>query len=128
MAATAPPPPPMNPNPPVLSPQAVYQPAPPSPTPVMTQVGKTIGATSGKAMAAMWLSFATFAFLVPGIGAIYLARQAKKDIRESGGLVGGNGLATAAIVVSTVGFIFWGLFLVFGFLSLILIASSAGHG
>lgn len=41
--------------------------------------------------------------LLLGIPAMVLARQAKREIRESGGRVGGDGLATAGFVTGLIG-------------------------
>ncbi len=51
-----------------------------------------------------------------GVPAIVLGALAHRDIRRSGGMVGGGGMATAGIVMGSVGslvFACWGVFLIF---------------
>ena len=60
--------------------------------------------TSGNAIASLVLGIAGLVIfpLVPSILAIFLGRSAKRDIRQRPGL-GGEGLATAGIVLGWVG-------------------------
>ncbi len=68
----------------------MYQPTPPS---------------SGKATTSLVLGIVSlFACgLLLGIPAMIVSRQAKREIRESGGRLGGEGLATAGFVTGLIG-------------------------
>lgn len=71
-------------------PAPMYQPQPP---------------TSSKATTSLVLGIVSLIFcgLLLGIPAMVVARQAKREIRESGGRVGGDGLATAGFVTGLIG-------------------------
>ena len=68
----------------------MYQPPPP---------------TSSKATTSLVLGIVSLIAcgLLLGIPAMIVARQAKREIRESGGRVGGEGLATAGFVTGLIG-------------------------
>lgn len=53
----------------------------------------------GQAVAAMWCGIAGFVCLIPAILGIVFGFVAKKKIRESGGTLTGDGMATAGIVL-----------------------------
>jgi hypothetical protein len=85
MSQQPPPPPP---------PQGYYQPAYQPPPP-----------SSGKATTSLILGILSLIAcgLLLGIPAMVVARQAKREIRESGGRIGGDGLATAGFVTGLIG-------------------------
>ena len=68
----------------------MYQPPPPS---------------SGKATTSLVLGILSLVAcgLLLGIPAMIVGRQAKREIRESGGRLGGDGLATAGFVTGLIG-------------------------
>ena len=86
----------------------MYQPPPPS---------------SGKATTSLVLGIVSLVFcgLFLGIPAMIVSRQAKREIRESGGRLGGDGLATAGFVTGLIGTI-WSV------LSIILIVGLFAFG
>ena len=61
--------------------------------------------TSGKATTSLILGIVSLVAcgLVAGIPAIILGRQAKREIQESGGRMGGEGVATAGFVTGLIG-------------------------
>jgi hypothetical protein len=63
--------------------------------------------TSGKAIAALICSILNFLIgpLILAIVGLILAHQAQRDIRSSGGTIGGQRVATTATVLSIVGLI-----------------------
>lgn len=65
---------------------------------------------SGKATTSLVLGIISLVAcgLLLGIPAMIVARQAKREIRESGGRIGGDGLATAGFVTGLIGTI-WSL-------------------
>ncbi|MDQ2729685.1 MAG: DUF4190 domain-containing protein [Actinomycetota bacterium] len=70
--------------------------------------------TSGKAIAALVCSIASV-FLVPIIPAIVgfiLGAIGRRDIKRSGGQLGGSGMCLAAIIISVLSFIGWVSFIV----------------
>ena len=77
--------------------QPGYQPAPMYP-PVAPP-------TSGKATTSLILGIVSIVAcgLLLGIPAMIVGRQAKREIRESGGRLGGEGLATAGFVTGLIG-------------------------
>jgi len=62
-------------------------------------------ASSGKATTSLVLGIVSLVFcgLFLGIPAMIVSRQAKREIRESGGRLGGDGLATAGFVTGLIG-------------------------
>ena len=78
----------------------MYQPPPP---------------TSSKATTSMVLGIVSLIAcgLLLGIPAMIVARQAKREIRESGGRVGGDGFATAGFVTGLIGTLWSVLVLLF---------------
>jgi len=68
--------------------------------------------THGKAVTSLVLGIVSIAAcgFFTGIPAIILGRQAKREIRESNGRLGGDGLATAGFVTGLIGTI-WTAFL-----------------
>jgi hypothetical protein len=73
--------------------------------------------TSGRAIGALVTAVAgglgIICYCLPplpcGIVAIYIARKARREIRESGGLVQGTGLASAAEIIGWLDVVFGGL-------------------
>ena len=67
-------------------------PPPPAPYPVAEQ-------TSGKALASMITGIFGLLFFFPAIAAIILGHISRSEIRKSNGRLGGNGMATAGLVM-----------------------------
>ena len=67
--------------------------------------------TSSKATTSLVLGLISLVFcgLLLGIPAMIIGRQAKREIRESRGQVGGDGLATAGFVTGLIGTVWSGL-------------------
>ena len=65
--------------------------------------------TSGAAVTSLVLGIASIFICGPllGIPAAIVATTAKRDIRESGGAVGGDGLATGGLVTGIIGSVVW---------------------
>jgi hypothetical protein len=85
--------------------------------------------TSTKAVVALVLAIAAYTVVpfVAAIVAVFLARSAKREIRASGGRLGGEGLATAAFWIATVHLVFVALlFLVLFLLVVVFGAFSIG--
>jgi MFS family permease len=58
----------------------------------------------------------TFIPLVSSVVAIITGHVAKKKIQQSQGREGGEGMATAGLVMGYIGLVLWGLLLLFGIL------------
>lgn len=85
--------------------------------------------TSTKAVVALVLAIAAYTFVpfLAAIAAVVLARSAKREIRASGGRLGGEGLATAAFWIATVHLVFVAvLFVVLFLLAVVFGAFSLG--
>jgi hypothetical protein len=93
---------------------------PPYPPPGQYPVGP-VAPNSSKATTSLVLGIVSIVFcgLFLGIPAMIVARQAKREIRESGGRIGGDGLATAGFVTGLIGTI-WSV--IAGILVVVLIA------
>ena len=85
-------------------PQGGTRPPPPSPGYYADPAGPQ--QTAGGATASLVFGILGFVILplIGGIAAIVLGFSAKRKIRESGGRLGGDGMATAGIVLGFVGF------------------------
>ena len=72
-----------------------------------------VAPTSGKATASLVMGIASLVMcgLLLGIPAMIVAWQAKRDIKQSNGALGGGGLATAGFVTGLLGTL-WSLLLV----------------
>ena len=64
-----------------------------------------VAPTSGKATTSLILGIISIVAcgLLLGIPAMIIGRQAKREIRESGGRLGGEGLATAGFITGLIG-------------------------
>jgi hypothetical protein len=74
-------------------------------------------ATNGQAIAALVLGIVGLVMCGPlGIGAIVCASNAKKQIRDSDGAQGGEGFATAGLILGIIAVVIWAivLFMIFG--------------
>lgn len=80
--------------------------------------------TDGKAIAALVLAICSWVVLpfVAAVVALLLAGSARRDIDASGGRLGGDGLVTAARVLSWVNLALVGLVVVLGVAALVLVA------
>jgi len=68
--------------------------------------------TSGKAIASMVLGILCWLTPIPMILALVFGFQGKKEIDESGGAIGGGGMAVAGIVLGFVGLAWWILYVI----------------
>jgi hypothetical protein len=99
-----------------------YPPAPPYPAPGTGVY--TPGATNGLAVGALVVSLVSLFFCwIGGIAGALMGSAAKRQIRASGGMEGGEGLATAAQVI---GWLQVGLLVVLVFIILGLISTRSG--
>ena len=85
--------------------------------------------TSGKAVASLVCSLVGlgFCFFVGQILGIVFGYQARREIRESGGALTGEGMATAGIIVGWVGLAIDILFVGFSLLWFIVFAGAAAY-
>ena len=83
---------------------------------------------SGTAIAALVVAIASFVVcpLIPAIIALVLARNARNEIANSGGTVTGEGLVTAARVISWINIVLW-VALGLVFLVVIIIGAAVGN-
>ncbi|MGI8491439.1 MAG: DUF4190 domain-containing protein [Acidimicrobiales bacterium] len=118
-------PPPGSYPPPGAHPQAPYA-GPPGP--YGGYYGMPVGRTSNTAVAALVLSIVSFVLcpLIPAIVALILVGNARREIRATNGWVTGEGMCTAAKVLSIANLVLSGLALVV--VTIGLLAASAGGG
>jgi len=90
-----------------------YQPPPGQPYGGYPQPGYPLAPppAHGKAVTSLVLGIVSIAMcgLFTGIPAMILGRQARREIKESNGRLGGDGLATAGFVTGLIGTIWMGL-------------------
>ena len=111
---------------------AAYPAAPPPAYPAAGYPGAAAPATttSSNAIVALILAVISWAVcpIIPAIVALVLAANASKEIAASGGRIEGQGLVTAAKVVSWVNIGLWAAILVVGVFFLVLVAVAGGMG
>ncbi|MCW2760431.1 MAG: hypothetical protein JWR85_632 [Marmoricola sp.] len=99
--------------------------APPSSQPGVGPYSAPPPPTTGKATTSLVLGICSIALcgLFLGIPAMILARSAKREIRDSHGQLGGEGVATAGFVTGVIGTV-WSA-LAFGFVVLVFVFGNA---
>ena len=109
--AQPPPPPPEQPPSEGWSPRSDYGGPPPSPYGGAPQYGAP---TDGMAIAALICGIASFVACGPvtGIAAIILGTMSRNKIDQSGGAVGGRGMATAGLVLGWISVVITVLFII----------------
>jgi uncharacterized Tic20 family protein len=123
-----PPPPPPPPPPPVA-----YQPSPPPPPGGYQQPQATFVAPPNNQNALISMILGIVGFVTCGITgpfAIWLARKGKREIAASGGTQGGDGMATAGLILGIIDLFFLvGVFLYVLFVIVLvgMFASAGGH-
>jgi hypothetical protein len=127
-----PPPPPAPPPAPPAAPPGGYQPLPPPPQ-QPGQVTFVALPSNQNALISLILGIAGFVTCgVTGPFAIWLARKGKKEIQASGGRQGGDGMATAGLILGIIDLFFLAAVVLYVLVVVVLIgmffgAAGAGH-
>lgn len=95
-----------------------------------TPTGQVSAPTSGSATTALVLGILSLVMcgLFTGIPAMIVGRNAKREIKQSGGRVGGEGVANAGIITGLIGTIISGLGILFFILIMVIGLSASTTG